>query len=210
VGKKHQSFCTGLNPLGVPWLLAASPRAGNTLEAARLFAAGFARKRPGLSTILLNDYRVLPCQACGVCDRQGAVCPQAALDDSRHLFDRLVQAPFLALAAPIYFYHLPAQLKALLDRCQFYHQAATRGEFRQPGFRGRRARVILLGARISGEELFRGSLLSLKWALAPLGFELAEPLLLRGLDSPVDLQTRKDFRELLLDYGEAAAGDLPC
>ncbi|MCL1889951.1 MAG: NAD(P)H-dependent oxidoreductase [Desulfovibrionaceae bacterium] len=191
-------------------MLAASPRAGNTLEAARLFAAGFARKRDGLSTILLSDYRVLPCQACGACDSQGGVCPQAALDDSLHLFDRLVQAPFLALAAPIYFYHLPAQLKALLDRCQFYHQAAARGEFPQPGFSGRPVRVILLGARITGKELFRGSLLSLKWALAPLGFELAEPLLLRGLDGPADLQTREDFRELLLAYGEAAAGDLPC
>jgi multimeric flavodoxin WrbA len=188
-------------------MLAASPRDGNCLEAARLFCEGFNQAPDGaaspLRPILLRDYRVLPCLACGVCDLPGTACPQAGLDDSAELFGRFLGAPLLALAAPIFFCHLPSSLKALLDRCQFYYAAGLRRELRCPP---RRAFVLLAAARSRGEKLFSGSLLSLELALRPFNVTLADPLLLRGLDGPEDLARREDLRESVRCYGRLAAG----
>ncbi|MDR2502926.1 MAG: NAD(P)H-dependent oxidoreductase [Deltaproteobacteria bacterium] len=194
---------------GQPFVLAASPRAGNCLEAARVFCAAFNRhfslaggKNTPLAPVLLRDYRVLPCAACGLCEHPASACPQAAADDSRALFASFLNAPLLALAAPVYFYHLPAQLKALLDRCQFYYRAAERGELILPR---RKAFIILLGAREKGTALFKGSLLSLSLALAPFNLHMAAPLLLRGLDGPGDLLQRADCLEQIKAYGKTAA-----
>ncbi|MDR2050381.1 MAG: NAD(P)H-dependent oxidoreductase [Deltaproteobacteria bacterium] len=192
-----------------PFLLSASPREGNTLAASKIFRAAFNRQAaengselPRLRMILLRDCRILPCIACGACERSGAPCPQADGEDGTALFRYFLEAPILALAAPIYFYHLPSTLKALLDRCQFYYRARERGELRTAP---RKAFIMLLAARERGERLFQGSLLTLKLALAPFNFNLAAPLLLRGLNGPRDLARREDLRKALIEYGSAAA-----
>ncbi len=189
-----------------PFVLSASPRHGNSLEAVRQFCLGLAAAGgPQTSPERLARYNVRPCVACGVCDRAGTVCPQAAHDDSNALFRRLWQAPLLAISAPIYFYHLPAALKAAIDRCQFYYRAYERKEAPITALPRRKAFIMLLGAREQGDNLFTGSLLTLKLALKPFNFELAEPLLLRGLDAPNALAARPDMLEALRAYGTAAA-----
>jgi multimeric flavodoxin WrbA len=191
-----------------PFLLSASPREGNTLAASEIFRAAFnkqAAKNGGFSLLrltLLRDCRILPCTACGACDHSGVACPQGQGEDSPALFRHFLEAPVLALASPIYFYHLPSGLKALLDRCQFYYRAKERGEIRAAP---RKAFIILLAAREKGARLFQGSLLTLKLALAPFNFTLADPLLLRGLNGPGDLARREDLRKALAEYGRAAA-----
>lgn len=54
--------------------------------------------------------------------------------------------------------------------------------------------------------MFEGSLLSLKYALAPLGYSLAEPLLLRGYDKPGDLAADKDALARIALYACEAKG----
>ena len=131
-------------------------------------------------------------------------CPQARRDGSASLLNRLAFARSMCLVSPIYFYHLPAQLKALLDRTQpFWH-------LHNMGFEGFRARerrchVILLGAREKGERLFEGSLLSIKYALAGAGIRLADPLLLYGLDAASDLASDDGIQERIRKYAENAA-----
>ncbi len=54
-----------------PLLLCASPRKGNSLEAAHLFALGFNAARaagvPELQPTMLSTCNVLPCVDCGAC-----------------------------------------------------------------------------------------------------------------------------------------------
>jgi multimeric flavodoxin WrbA len=206
-------------------LLTASPRpGGNSDRAAALFAQGFAAEGQGIESVHLRDYRVTPCTGCGACaalavrkpdtmrgqldtanlPSGGAFlgCPPSRDDDSRALLGALARCRALCIVSPIYFYHLPAGLKALVDRLQVFwelRQSLGRDLFeRRPCF------VILLGARSQGHKLFDGSLLTLRYALEPLNLELADPLTLYGLDAPGDLDRREDARQLVLTYGAEA------
>jgi multimeric flavodoxin WrbA len=205
--------------------LACSPRpGGNSDTAAELFGQGFAAVAGGLAPRLLRlrDYRVEACTGCGACRAFAATqahapssaiasgpdgaflgCPLGRRDDSVALLRLAAGCEALCLVSPIYFYHLPARFKALLDRTQAFwelRQASGRDLFPpRPCF------VILLGARPQGAKLFEGSLLSLRYALDSLNIRLEEPLLLHGLDQIGDLERRQDLRDLARDYGAQAA-----
>lgn len=191
-----------------PLLLCASPRKGNCLEAARLFAEGFDAARgarlPALQPAMLSTCNVLPCVDCGACGR-GRSCPLLERDDSAALLSAFVNAPFIAVAAPIYFYHLPAQLKALLDRCQQYYAWREKGVGKLEALPRRRAFVMLSAARERGERLFSGALLTLKFALAPFNLEIQDPIVMRGLNRVGDLARRPDYRAAIKAYGAEAA-----
>ncbi len=134
------------------------------------------------------------------------MCPLQGRDASAALFDALRAAPSLVLAAPVYFYHVPAQLKALIDRSQPWWMLRDVWKEKAPG--GRPAQVILVGARPRGKRLFEGSLLTLRYWLGLFGFELAEPLTLYGLEGPDDLRNDEGGRLAVARYAEAGAATL--
>jgi multimeric flavodoxin WrbA len=121
------------------------------------------------------------------------------MDGSAPLLRALSLAPSICLVAPIFFYHLPSPLKALLDRTQpFWLRRGTES------FPPRTCRVILIAGRSRGKKLFEGSLLTLRYALKSLNIRLADPLLLRGLESPGDLLSSLAAVQAVLDYGRQA------
>ena len=199
----------------LPLLLACSPRRGGNsdtaLELARGTIYGPEAQTPPVTmppVTYLRDHSVLPCISCGHCERHAGECPLAARDDSAPLFRALETAPELILSAPIYFYHLPAQLKALMDRSQAVWM--LRYVFKRPRPPRRRARVMLMGARQQGEKLFEGSLLSLKYWLELFGYDLAPPLALYGLEGLAALRDSGEKREAVIRYAEAVrAGSSP-
>lgn len=211
-------------------------KGGNTDRAAEIFAEGFAAglAEPGEAAVelhYLRDYRVSPCIDCNNCGAFAASlagrcpslselasgppgvagsapfgCPLARKDDSAALLRLLTKAPGLCVVSPIYFYHLPAQLKALLDRTQPFWRFAE-ADFTIFAGRSRRpCRVILAGARSSGKRLFEGSLLTLACAFNGLHADIVEPLTLYGLDRPKDIAGKDAtaMRERLLAYGKGA------
>ncbi len=199
-----------------PLVLACSPRRGNCDLAAQIFASELAGKYDffDLPPFFLRHCRVAPCISCGACEKRrraaasagpepgthetgDIVCPCVEHDESEIVFRALLEAPEVCLVSPIYFYNLPAQFKILIDRSQFYYN--------NPGLRAkknkRQVKVILIGGRRKGENLFSGSLLTLKYFLSALGREVAaDPLLLYGLDGPEDLQSRPDLQEQIAAY----------
>jgi len=98
--------------------IVGSPRRGkNTATLVQKVLEG--ARSAGLETELLyiSDYRINPCDACNACIRTG----QCAQDDDMHLFHAaLRRARALVLGTPIYFDHVSAQIKALLDRLYPY------------------------------------------------------------------------------------------
>lgn len=197
-----------------PFLFCASPRQGNSLAAARFFAAGVnAAMPPGgqrmaMPVRRLGEYKITPCAGCGLCSDVDRDCPMAEQDDSSMIFEHFLSAPFVAVFAPVYFYHLPAQLKALLDRCQSFHSRMEAGHSAYGRLCERKAYCVLTAARTQGEQLFSGSLLTLKYALLPFKLKLAEPMLLKGLDGPDDLAVRPELAEAIISLGRKAAGGL--
>lgn len=186
---------------GGPLVLACSPRRhGNTDTAAALIgdALGGDAAR-GL--IRVADQVIKPCIACGFCDTRPGSCTQK--DAALSLLRAMAEAPVACLVSPIYFYHLPAQTKALLDRAQVFWSLPSAYK---PG-RGRRLGVALLGARPRGDKLFAGAVLSLRYMAEALGMVPAEPLLLYGLEEPDALRGRPDLQAALTAYAQALRSD---
>lgn len=187
----------------LPCLFCASPRTGNSLAAAGFFAEGVSSVLGGTPKLtLLAGKNILPCTACGAC-KGGVTCPQSLKDESLAIFKCFEAAPFLAIFSPIYFYSLPAQFKALIDRSQYYYEKMQQVGYEPPVKRP--AYLVLCAAREQGEKLFEGTLLTLKYALAPLGFEVVESLCLRGLDGSDALATNESFGVEIKAMGARAA-----
>ena len=98
-------------------VLKASPRKdGNTATMADRLTAGL--RDVGLDEITefhLNDLTIRPCQACNQCFRPPyAGC--ALDDDFMTILPAFREADLLVFAAPIYWWHLCAQMKTFVDR----------------------------------------------------------------------------------------------
>ncbi|PKN41317.1 MAG: flavodoxin family protein [Deltaproteobacteria bacterium HGW-Deltaproteobacteria-18] len=163
-----------------PLIMSMSPRAGgNSDHAAALFARSLARpSRP----VFLRDHRMEPCTGCGFCSEDG-LCRIGA-DGAEELFSRLDHASGLVLTAPVYFYHLPSQAKAWIDRSQSRYMARQNG-LRTPGAE-RRAYIVLVAGRTRGENLFTGIMPTLRYFLRIFDFRIEQALFLRGLDGADD------------------------
>jgi multimeric flavodoxin WrbA len=82
-------------------------------------------KEAGAETekILLNQLRFRACQECGGCDQTGMCVVE---DDMQRLYPLLVNSTVVAVASPIFFSSISAQLKAMIDRCQCFWVARYR------------------------------------------------------------------------------------
>lgn len=181
-------------------IFACSPRRdGNCDTAASLIRETCGEYAPRVTA--LRDFSVLPCTSCGFCAQHPGECPLQTQDDSATLFERIHSATRLVLVAPIYFYHLPAHLKSLIDRSQTqWALQASRAETAAPC---RMAYPVLIGARRSGDRLFEGSLLTLRYWLDVFGYTIAPAVTLYGLDGPSDLAQDAAAREKIIQYARS-------
>ena len=187
-------------------VLSCSPRkAVNSDSAAELVGGEFAARRPGLSLSVrrLSDIDIRACTACDYCAAHPGRCSMAGLDETNRLLSALCapspELPVSVIVSPIHFYHLPARLKALLDRSQ-YSWHLPPGE--KPG-RDAKLAVVLLAARRQGARLFEGSLLTLRYVASALGLELVEPLTLYGLDAPDALSRDGEAQARVREYARS-------
>lgn len=98
-------------------ILKASPRAdGNTATMADRLAAGLrAAGHDDIVEFRLNDLEIRPCQACDRCLKPPyAGC--ALDDDFQRVLPAFRDADLVVFAAPVYWWHVCAQMKAFVDR----------------------------------------------------------------------------------------------
>ena len=98
-------------------VLKASPKKdGNTATMADQFVAGLtASGEATVHEFYLNDLSIRPCQGCNACIRpphSGCVID----DDFQKIVPVFREADLVVFAAPIYWWHLCAQLKTFIDR----------------------------------------------------------------------------------------------
>ena len=97
-------------------ILASSPRrGGNSDRLCDEFLRGAAEAGHDAEKIFLRDRTIGYCTGCGACSRDGKPCPQR--DDAAEIIDKMVRADVIAIATPVYFYTMAAQMKTLIDRC---------------------------------------------------------------------------------------------
>ena len=132
--------------------LLGSPRAnGTTHSMARLIAGGLSGGGP-VEEIALQEKHIRPCRGCQSCDAAPHVCPLARTDDAEAIFAAIAAADVVLWTSPVYFYGLPAQAKALVDRSQRIWAGVEAG---RPAGKGPLVLAALAAARPRGEQLLR-------------------------------------------------------
>ncbi len=186
--------------------ISCSPRrGGNSDAAAELFSRGIEAAGGACRTLHLRDHPVSPCVGCGACAKGPAhACPLAEEDQGGEVFAAVLEASLVCLVSPIYFYHVPALFKALIDRGQRFYNARLAGAPEVANLPPKQAFPILIAGRKTGERLVEGALLSLKYFLSPLNITLADPLTLRGLDARGDLNNNVAARAAVLARAKRA------
>ena len=98
------------------WGMAGSPRRhGNTEALLDRFLAGAESAGAHAEKTLLARLKIADCVACERCFESG-LC--SIHDDFDEVYERFLAADVVVLAAPLYFWNLPAQAKALVDRSE--------------------------------------------------------------------------------------------
>lgn len=182
-------------------VLSCSPRrGGNADSAAELVLDEFGGRG---RIIRIADEGVRPCTACGCCEASPGLCAIGD-DGAEDIFGAMFSVPLTVFVSPVYFYHLPAQAKALVDRMQRWWALP---EAERPG-RGRILAPVLFGARRRGDRLFEGVLLTLKYAAAAMGMSAGPAVLSYGIDAPSDFRSdgeaRSSLRRMAAEWRAAA------
>lgn len=185
--------------------------------------AGHANKLTRMDIVYLRDYAIKPCIACYACQpKEGKAlslseqeepatlyppCPlqKTHQDQSADLFHILLYAPALYISAPIFFYHLPAHLKAFMDRGQSYWLHRMAHDPLLCSLPQRPAWISLIAGRKKGEKLFEGSMVSLRFFLHIFNFAIQDSQHLLGYDEADAVQSDTKCMEMHHAQGMAAA-----
>jgi len=152
-------------------------------------AGAFAEK------IVVDELDISPCGEFNGCSMDGNCVIHDNMDD---IYESLDEADAVIIGSPIFFYGLPAQLKALVDRCQVFW--ARKYVLKQePAKRGRKGAFIAVGAT-KGANLFDGAKLTVKCMFDVMDVDYSDELLVRGVDRKGEIKKHptamKDAYEL--------------
>ena len=200
-------------------LIQASPHAGGVTDTlADTFAAQFPPHV--VQRLIVREHAIAPCRGCNACATPPHHCvldsPAGTADAASQFFASMQQARLLVICAPIYFYGLPGQCKGFMDRGQrLWHErqasepsesGACESRLCECGSRGAGAIALLAAGRPRGEQLFAGSLLTLKYFLALFDVSLVDNRCLYGLDNRDALAARPDVLDDIRALGQHWAG----
>ncbi len=164
------------------FLLQASSNAhGVTDLLANYIYDALRRAKISVRQCALSSHAIHPCTNCGFCRTHCNTCAWDGEDRAGDILDAMRASQILILCAPIYFYALPAQCKALIDRSQRYWHSACTADKQKPTI------ILLHAGRKKGEKLFDGANLTLRYFLALLSRSVFATYTRRGLETRDDL-----------------------
>lgn len=179
-----------------------SPRpGGNTDLLLDEALKGAASRGAQVEKLVVDKLKISPCKEYYGCLRDGNCVIR---DDMDGIYLRLLGADAVIVAAPMFFYGLPGQLKSLIDRCQATW--VRKHVFKQAlGVSGRRGAFIGVGAT-RGAKLFDGSVLVVKYFFGAIGVSYAGELLVRGVDQKAEIREHPTALKDAFELGERLAG----
>ncbi|MFZ3116420.1 MAG: flavodoxin family protein [Syntrophales bacterium] len=148
--------------------------------------------------IVLRDLHISPCLEIYRCKDDGRCVIR---DDFQKVHDKILDCQGLILASPIFFYTVSAHTKIFMDRCQslwvkkYWIDKVPFGQWEPK----RQGLFISVGAT-TGQKLFEGALLTVKYFFDVLDIKMGKTLLYRGLDLEGDVLNHPEYLE------EAKAG----
>jgi len=161
-----------------------SPRIkGNTDLLLDEALAGIASRGADVEKIVVDRLKISPCREYYGCLKDGNCVIR---DDMDSIYPKLLDTDIMIVASPTFFYGLPAQLKALIDRCQaiWARKYVLKQELPNTGRKG-----ALIGvAATRGKQLFDGSILTVKYFFQTIGVDYVDELLIRGIDKKGEIK----------------------
>ncbi len=179
-------------------LLQCSPHAKGSSDAlCEYFAHGIRRAGLKAELLAIRNCQILPCTGCNACALSPHRCILEKKDEAEAVFAKIADADLLLVAAPIYFYALPAGFKALIDRAQRFWALQSNTSKEKSGPMPRPALALLVAGRKEGARLFAGTLSTLRYFFQAIGFTLCSDRCLRGVECRDDLVMREtELRDL--------------
>lgn len=163
--------------------------ADHVADRVRTLLAGAGHSASCVRRMDLGSRRVNGCTHCNVCEGPDSLCPLTQSDEADRILTGMIASDLVFWLSPVYFYTLPSQAKALVDRSQkFYARKEVREKLAEEGRRAdRRAVAFFVAGREKGQKLFDGSLLPVRHFFAVLGHDLVHAYGARGVETPSDL-----------------------
>jgi multimeric flavodoxin WrbA len=159
--------------LKIAAIMGSPRRGGNTEILLDAFLSGAVEGEAEVDKISVGELEIAPCAECLDCETTGECVIRDGMDE---IYRRLLEADRIVIASPIFFYGLPAQLKALIDRGQaLWYRKREERETAKKGF------ALLLGAT-RGKNLFQGSLLTIRYFLKTIPVRLTGSLVYREIE----------------------------
>jgi len=180
-----------------------SPRkAGNSdlLLDAALEAA--AQEGAQVERLYCRRVKTVGCLECGGCDQTGVCVVSDGMDQVYPLLD---WAQSIILASPIFFYNLPAQCKAVIDRAQAPWNRRLLAKGRQDrSYDHGRGWLIAVGAS-GGKNLFTGTELTVRYFYDALDMSYQGGLLFSGLEDKGAVKDKPQMLDQARRLGRQAA-----
>lgn len=138
-----------------------SPRkGGNTSFLLKSFLEEVRKRGHETHLIHVPELKVHPCTGCALCERKG----YCHFDDDMQkvVFPLMRMSDVVLIASPIYFYNVPAEMKAMIDRTQTLWSRKFKLRLKDPGQSSRKGYLLSVGAT-KGKDLFDSIHLTMKY-----------------------------------------------
>ena len=159
-----------------------SPRKdGNTDRMLDAFLEGAASAGAEVERLYARKLKINGCLGCGHCDEHGEC---KVKDDMSKVYPLLDRADRIAIASPIYFYGVTAQLKGLIDRSQavFMRRELERKAGKDVSVDESRKGFLLSAGATRGKKLFECAILTARYFWDALGIAYAGELCFWEID----------------------------
>lgn len=168
--------------------LAGSPReSGNSCLLLEAALDGVRETGVGAEAVILANLDISPCLECGGCDETG-VC--VLEDDMDYVYQKVREAAGMVVSSPIFFGHLPAQFKSVLDRFQAWW--VSRYLLNKPVFEQKRPGALLVVGGMDRPDYFECIKKTIKAFFATSGFEYSFELYVPKIDEKGSILKKKD------------------
>ena len=169
---------------------------------------GAAQAGAQVKTIRASFLKMSGCLECGGCDKTGECVVKDDMGEVYPLFD---WAGAIILSGPIFFYGLPAQAKAVIDRAQAHwsRRLLNKPKSRWKDYEGGTGYLLAVGAT-KGKNLFEPTELVAKYFFDALDMDYGGGLFYRQMEKKGDIAANAQALEEAIEAGRriAAGGRL--
>jgi len=156
-----------------------------------------------VSELTARGLKLEGCRECGGCDETG----ECVVDDEmQRVYGLLKEADAVIVATPIFFYTVPAQLKAVIDRCQapWNSRKLSRPREQWKNYSGGCGYLIAVGAT-RGARLFESVELVARYFFDALDMSYQGAVLCRGADEKGAVAGQTETLQKAYELGRRAA-----